>query len=282
MSASILDHIHRRLETLSRSEAAVAAWVLADPGRAVDAAIATVAEEAGVSEPTVIRFCRSLGLAGFRELRMRLVAALQRPETHFHQDVSVADDAAGAAGKVLESSVRALVEVRQLLARMPFEAAVEAMAGARQLVFAGLGASGFVARDAAHKFFRLGLPCSTAADVQTILQHAAIIQPADVYILVSHTGGWPEMVRAARGAVSRGATVVALTDPQSPLATAAGLVFECHPPEDTNVFTPMSSRLVPLALLDALQVALALRLGTTAETNLRLTKEALSHTPSVP
>ncbi|MFT6752733.1 MAG: RpiR family carbohydrate utilization transcriptional regulator, partial [Candidatus Azotimanducaceae bacterium] len=62
---------------------------------------------------------------------------------------------------------------------------------------------------------------------------------------------------------------------QSPLAGQASWVFDCHPAEDTNVFTPMSSRLTQLTLLDALQVALALKLGTSAEENLRLTKRSL-------
>ena len=77
-------------------------------------------------------------------------------------------------------------------------------------------------------------------------------------------------------AAERHARIIALTDPRSPLAAAADLVFACHPVEDTNVFTPMSSRLAQLALLDALQVALALGLGEPAKQNLRASKSALS------
>jgi RpiR family carbohydrate utilization transcriptional regulator len=279
-SSSILNRIDAQLDTLSHAETKVARWVRANPRQTVDASIAAVAAAAEVSEPTVIRFCRSLGMSGFRELRTRLIAALERAESYLHQDVDSADDTADAVGKVLGSAIRALVDLRQLAARMPFEAAVEALSKARQIVFAGLGASGFVARDVSHKFFRLGLPCSTAADAQTILQHAAIAQASDVHVVISHTGGWPELVRATGLARARGATVIALTDPHAPLAAAATLVFECHPPEDTNVFTPMSSRLVQLALLDALQVALALRQGPLAQANLKLAKEALAGQPA--
>jgi DNA-binding MurR/RpiR family transcriptional regulator len=52
-------------------------------------------------------------------------------------------------------------------------------------------------------------------------------------------------------------------------------VFPCHTLEDTNVYTPMSSRLAQLAVLDALQVTLALAMGEPAVENLRLSKEAL-------
>ena len=74
-----------------------------------------------------------------------------------------------------------------------------------------------------------------------------------------------------------GATVIALTDPRAPLAEQSSLVIECHPPEDTNLFTPMCSRLAQLALLDVLQVALALARGEAAQAALRRSKDVLRH-----
>ena len=275
MQHSMNQRIERQLDSLSRSERRVGEWIVANIGRAIDAPIMEVAEAAGVSEPTVVRFCRSMGVSGFRELRTHLIAAQQRPESYLHHDVNAADDAGHAAAKVLESAIHALVGLRGLISGMPFEAAVSSMMAARQLIFVGLGASGHVARDACHKFFRLGMPCSTALDSPTILQQSAIAREEDVYIVMSHTGEWPELIEGMKLARAGGATVIALTDPQSPLADQVSLVFDCHPAEDTNVFTPMSSRLTQLTLLDALQVALALKMGTAAEENLRLTKLAL-------
>jgi RpiR family transcriptional regulator, carbohydrate utilization regulator len=260
---------------MTRSERQVGSWVLANAQRSVDASIMQVAEAAAVSEPTVIRFCRSVGVAGFRELKTRLIAALQRPDSYLHHDVAAEDGPGEATTKVLESSIRALVDLREVVSAMPFEAAADVVLGARQIVFVGLGASGIVAQDACHKFFRLGLACATALDSPTILQQASIARAGDVYVAISHTGHWPELVQGMKLAVQREASVVALTDPDSALAAEASLVFDCHPPEDTNVFTPMSSRLAQLVLLDALQVAVALKMGSEAQDNLRLTKEAL-------
>ena len=277
MSGYILDKIERALDGLSRSEARAARWIVANPRAAIDQPISEVAAAAGVSEPTIIRFCRSVGVSGFRQLKSRLIANLQRPESYLHHDVNTEDSTLDAAGKVLERSIRALVDLREHLQDSPLESAVTAMAVARQLIFVGVGASGIVAQDACHKFFRLGVPCSTALDSQTILQRAAIAQPGDVYIAISHTGSWPELVRAMALAKSNGATVIVLTEPSAPLAQSASLVIECHAPEDTNVFTPMSSRLAQLALLDALQVALALRRGEGAEESLKRSKAVLHY-----
>jgi RpiR family carbohydrate utilization transcriptional regulator len=267
--------IQQQLEHLSPSEQRVGGWIVANMMRAIDASIQEVAEAAGVSQPTVMRFCRSMDTSGFRDLRKHLIAALQQPDSYSHHDVDIEDDSSSAAAKVVESSIRALVDLRSFVGTMPFDDAVLAMRSARQLVFAGVGASGQVVQDARHKFFRLGIPCSAALDAPTMRQQASIAQPNDVYIAVSHMGRWSDLVDSMAVAGSRGATIIAFTDPRSPLAKEASLIFGTHPTEDTSVFTPMTSRLTQLTLLDALQVALALDMGGDAEDNLRQTKLAL-------
>jgi RpiR family carbohydrate utilization transcriptional regulator len=177
--------------------------------------------------------------------------------------------------KVMDASIQALVDMRSALSAMPVDETARAMASARQIAFAGLGASGHVARDACHKFFRLGIPCSSLLDTPMILQFAAITEPDDVLVLLSHTGRWTEFVQAADIAKERGATVVAITNPESDLSKSASIFFPCRVIEDTNVYTPTSSRLGQLALLDALLVALALTLGSAATESLKLSKDAL-------
>ncbi len=272
----MLSRIEQQQQALSAAERRVAAWVLAHPRQALDASVAEVARAAGTSDPTVIRFCRSVGLAGFRELKTRLAEALSRPASYLHRDVSADDGTGDAVAKVMDSSIQALMDMRAAASAMPFEAALQALAAARQLVFVGLGASGSVAQDAAQKFFRLGIPCPVTTDLPTILQLAAVADPRDVLLFVSHSGGWADLARAARTARARQATVIALTDPGSPLAAEATLLFECRTSEDTSLYTPMSSRLAQLALLDALQVTLALRLGEAASAHLRRSKQALA------
>lgn len=276
MNIPITRRIQEQLETLSPAERRVGDWLLSNVAEAIDASIAEVSKAAAVSEPTVIRFCRSFGLSGFRDLRVQLITARQRPASYVHHDVAFTDSGTVAATKVVDSSLRALVEVRELVVAMPFDAAAAALAGARQIVFVGMGASGIVAQDARHKFFRLGVACSVAIDPQTILQQAAVLDARDVVIAISHTGEWPELIEAMGIAGSRGARIITLTDPASRLARAADYVFACHPHEDTSIFTPMTSRLAQLMLLDALQVALALEMGDDAQSHLRHSKETLA------
>jgi RpiR family carbohydrate utilization transcriptional regulator len=272
----MLKRIADTLADLSPAEKRVGRWVLEHPKEAANTTLARLATECETSEPTVVRFCRRVGLGGFRELTIRLTEALSNPASYVHRDVSPDDSTSDAIIKVLDASIQSLIEMRSQLSSMPVDAAVNAMQGARQIAFAGLGASGHVAHDACHKFFRLGIPCTSLRDTTMILQFAAIAAPNDVLVLLSHTGRWDDFVRAARLAKTRGATVIALTNPNSDVAREADLLFPCRVIEDTSVYTPMSSRLAQLALLDAIHVALALAQGDTASDNLRRSKDALS------
>jgi len=271
----MLSEINRVLRQLSPSERRVAEWIVAHPKEATGATLAYIADECGTSEPTVIRFCRHVGLKGFRELGIRLTEALSSPASYVHRDVQPNDTSSDAINKVMDASIKSLIDMKASLSQMPVDEAVEALAEARQIAFAGLGASGHVASDAHHKFFRLGIPCSTLTDTPMILQFAAIAEPNDVLVLLSHTGRWPEFALAARLATERGATVIAITNSESDLARAASILFPAQVIEDTSVFTPMSSRLAQLALLDAIHVALALTHGSSASDRLRRSKDAL-------
>lgn len=271
----MLTFIERRSADLSPAEQKVARWVVDHPRQAASATLAEVAHACGASEPTVIRFCRRVGLGGFRELSIRLTESLSRPVSYVHRDVRPDDAADDAVLKVLDASIRALVDIRAGLSAMPFREAVDAMTNARQIAFAGLGASGHVASDACHKFFRLGIPCSALTDTTLILQYAAIAGAGDVLVMLSHSGRWSELVQPLAIARDRGACVIAFTDPTSPLGAAASVLFAVDAIEDTSVYTPMSSRLGQLALLDALQVALALAQGEQGAAKLRRSKQAL-------
>lgn len=271
----MLNDIQEQTPNLSRAEQRVARWIMRHPRQASRATLAQVAAECGTSEPTVIRFCRSIGLSGFREFTIRLTEDLSRPVSNVHNSVGADDTASDAVTKVMDASIRSLIDMRSILSSLPVEKAVEAMRSARQIGFAGLGASGHVAADACQKFFRLGTPCTALTNTPDILQFAGVLEAHDVLIVISQGGRWPELARAAELSRQRGATVIALTDRKSRLASLATILFPCEGVEDPSIYTPMSSRLAHLALLDSLQVALALVIGDAAVDRLQRSRRAL-------
>ncbi|MEM8984043.1 MAG: MurR/RpiR family transcriptional regulator [Pseudomonadota bacterium] len=267
--------IAAELQELPAAEARVGEWILAHPRETVRASVRRVARAAGTSEPTVIRFCRRFGLPGYRELKLRLAAEIGASDSPMHGQVTVADSPTAAARKVIDQSVAALKLLREHSVELPFAEAATALAAARQVIFAGEGASGQVAADAWQKFFRLGRPCSYANDEPTIRQLAAVTAATDVLVAISHTGESTTLSGAIQLAKAKGALTIAISRSGSPLMRNVDLGFPCSADEDTSLYTPMSSRLVHLAVFDALFVTLALTLGDSAVAALNNAKSAL-------
>ena len=82
--SAILGQIQRSRDGLSPAERRVADHVLAHPRSALNDPIAEIAKAAQVSQPTVIRFCRSLGCEGLSDFKLRLASGLSAsiPLTH--------------------------------------------------------------------------------------------------------------------------------------------------------------------------------------------------------
>lgn len=75
-SFNLVHEIDAALGSLNRSERKVAEVILADPQAATRASIAVLAKAAGVSEPTVNRFCKRFNTAGFPDFKLHLAQAL--------------------------------------------------------------------------------------------------------------------------------------------------------------------------------------------------------------
>lgn len=271
----MLHRIEQNRHSLSAAEGRVADWVLANPQRVVALPLAKIASAAGVSEPTVVRFCRSVGGKGFSDFKVRVAQDLASNAGLVHADVRDGDDATDILAKVMGSSIRELSSLQRNLDVRRIERAVAALVAADCIDFYGVGASGIVVEDAQNKFFRLGTPCIAYRDAPTLLQAAAIADEHHAVIAVSKTGDSLPVVEACLRAGRNGAKVIAVTSPMSPLAAAADIAVLLDVREDTNVYTPMSSRLAQLAVLDVIQVAFAMQLGAPGAEKLQRAKAAL-------
>ena len=271
----MLSKISEQLDSLSAAERKVAEAALAEPKWFVHAAVAEIALRAGVSQPTVIRFCRTLGYKGLPEFKLALSASIsQSGLPYVHAELNIDDDMGNVMEKVLGNTAAALLGARRSLKESELENAVSWLASARRIEFYGVGNSGIVAQDAQHKFFRFGISAVAYSDAHIQLMAAAVLAPQDVLVAVSNSGSSIEILDAAGVAKKNGARLIAITHPDSPLAHVADCVLATAVQEDANLYTPMVSRLLQLAVVDILAIGLALRLGETA--SLQLEKGKLS------
>jgi RpiR family transcriptional regulator, carbohydrate utilization regulator len=275
---SLLDQISERLEGLNKSERKVADVIIADPKAATRMSISTLAAASLVSEPTVNRFCRNFETSGFPDFKIQLAQSLATGTPYVSRNVEQDDSTEEYTDKIFTSTIAAMENARKHINTASIERAVDFLIQAKQISFFGLGASGPVALDAQHKFFRFNLPVTAYDDVLMMRMVAAAAQTGDVIVAISYTGRTREMVEIARLARSHGTTVVGITAEGSPLAEASSVYLSFPTPEDTDKYMPMTSRIVQLTLLDVLATGVTLRRGVDFQAHLKKIKDSLKET----
>ncbi|MCB1776931.1 MAG: SIS domain-containing protein [Candidatus Competibacteraceae bacterium] len=260
---------------LSRAEQRVADYVLSHADDIMHQSIAALASSVGVSQPTVARFCLALGFTGFKEFKLRLVQSLAGGVPFVHRDVGVGDPVSALVAKVLDRTISALMRVRNDLDAEALDQAVHLLANARRIEFYGAGNSGIIAADAQHKFFRLGAPTVAYADAHIYGMAATLLQPGDVVVAISNTGRTRDVLRGVELALQAGASVVAITASGSPLARLSTVALCADVEEDPDTYSPMTSRIAHLAIIDVLAVGVALDRGPELLPQLEKAKQSL-------
>ena len=100
----------------------------------------------------------------------------------------------------------------------------------------------------------------------------------------SYTGRTRELVDVAKLARDNGASVLGLTASNTPLAKVCTHSLDIPLPEDTDIYMPMTSRIIQLTVLDILATGVTLKRGVDFQPHLRKVKESLVATryPSEP
>jgi RpiR family transcriptional regulator, carbohydrate utilization regulator len=249
--------VQAELPTLRKSERKVGNFLLNAPAQVLTMRVADLAAAAVVSEPTVIRFCRALGFDGFQSFKLQLAQFLGSSGNYVQFSVSASYSVADVNRKVFDATIGSLLNVRDEMDPLALEKAIAALSAARRVEFYGFGASGSVAIDAQHKFFRLQV--SAAAYTDPHIQHMSAIslKPQDVVVAISQSGRSKALIQSVNLAREAGATVIGLVPRDTPLATLCDLPIHINVDEDEHVFTPVSSRIAHLVVIDVLAMGVA-------------------------
>ncbi len=259
--SALLSQIQRSRDSLSPAEKRVADHVLAHPRSALGDPIAEIARASQVSQPTVIRFCRTLGCEGLSDFKLRLASGLSATVPLTHTQVTGEDSMLELGVKVLGNTASAILAVRDQLNRDTLGRAVDLLAGAQRIEFYAVGHYGVVADDAQFKFLRFGVPSVSFTHPRLQVLAANVLKPSDVVVVISSSGRIDDLLAVADVARSRGAAVLAITASHSPLARKADVALIVDHVEDVATHVPMVSRILHLLVIDILAVGVAMRKG---------------------
>ncbi|MFI5410497.1 MurR/RpiR family transcriptional regulator [Kaistia sp. UC242_56] len=265
VSTAAIDIVSRieRVETdLSPAERRVAEVVRQDFEAATRLTIADLASKAGVSQPTVTRFCRSVGCRSFNEFKIGLATTLTVAAVYLRSDRVFSDDVGQLAQTIMMRAATTVRETLDQLDTAAVGAAIDAFAKARRIDLYGQGGgSAAMIEDAKLRLFRLGIPVSVYTDGHQMRMSAATLQPGDAVFAISNSGNSRAVIQAVEIAGSFGATTVVMTRPGTPLAKAAGTVIPIVIEEDGNILLPTPSRYAHMAVIDTIAAGVAVKLG---------------------
>lgn len=242
------------------SEKKIAKYILDNVTTVVDLPINELAKVCDTSEASIVRFCRTLGLKGFQELKIRIAASLSKETKKLEGGITDSDDVHDVIQKIANFNKHAIDSTIALLDTDSINKAVDALSNAKKIDFYGVAASGIVAYDAMLKFLRINIPCTAYQDMHIQLTSAANIGLGDVAFGISYSGCTKEIVEAISIAKKSGATTISLSKyGQYPLVKIADINLFVTSEEAMFRSAAMASRIAQLSVIDILFILVARR-----------------------
>ncbi|SFG29038.1 transcriptional regulator, RpiR family [Novosphingobium sp. CF614] len=254
-----LGRIRVALPSMAKSAQRIAEFILERPEDIVGMSVTELSEATGVSEGSVINFCRSIGLSGFQQMKLSLAQEIVQPVQFIHEDLDREDDTETVCRKVFHSGIQALRDTLSVLDPGALARAVDAVRTARRVEIYGIGSSAPIAEDAHYRLIRIGLDARAVTDSHVQAISASRCDPDVAVITISHSGATHETVVATRLAKEAGARTIVVTNfARSPIQAYADIVLFTMARETRFRTEAMTSRIAQLCVVDALVAGLAL------------------------
>ena len=260
---SVADQVRGRMGELSPGERKVARALLSAYPVAGLETVADLAERAGVSPPTVVRFVSRLGFGGYpafqRTLKREVHARMGSPLEQYAQgsDVPTGQDLLPFLATTYATTLT--TSFRELPAS-EFQRGVDLLCDPKRRVHLVGGRFSHVLADYLTAHLQLLRP-GVASVPGDEFARVAFVDGAgaeDVLVVCDFRRHDPSTVRLAQGAAAGGAVVVLLTDPGlSPIGELAEVVL----PTRVESPSPFDSMVPGMALVEALVTAVTEQLG---------------------
>lgn len=215
MTTTILDAMTEQYNTLTRSGKKLANYIFSHTGEAQYLSITSLAESCGVSEASITRFCRALGLSGYNELKLALAKSIH---TNEFGDIIDAPDAI-TTGDTLETTRRKLrdtyiLSLNATIEQMDipaYEQAVDLLYNARKVYCFGQGGSMVMAMEAWARFTTISSKFIHISDTHMQVMSTSLSTPEDVILFFSYSGTTREVLEVLSIAKERQVPVILVT-----------------------------------------------------------------------
>lgn len=284
-SDNIFANISNGYYHFTAAEKRVSEYVLEHKHAVQYMSISELADECGVAEATISRFCRRLKLKGYNAFKLALAkagaeesggvtAVGQVPQAEaVHQEDSIME----LGRKVCSSHVAALNQSLALLHPERINQAVDLMCGAERVYFMGQGGSMLMSMVAANQFSTVSPRFFAVQDSHIQASTVALLSPKDVVMFFSYSGSTKELMEIMGLARNCGAKVILITRfSKSPGAALADVVLQCGSNEGPLQLGSMPAKMAQLFVVDVLFQEFARRDPSSAQRSRERIAEALT------
>ena len=266
--------------TLSNSEKQVADYILKHPEETITMTMASLSKYAGVSEPTILRFCRKLNYNGYQEFKIFLAkggsAAPEESLKIIHEAITPDDTIRDISGKVMNSHILALQETFASMDYGQMEKAAEIIMKSSGVDFFGLGGSGTVAVDVENKFIRTDVRTRVCIDAHIQLMWTSLSRRGHAIVIFSNSGVTSHFRKVMELAKKNKVKLILVTSATDTVLTRlADVVLTVRAREVTYKKEPSSARIAMLSLMDVIVTSIALRNPEHYIDNIYKTRKAL-------
>ncbi len=135
----MIAYLKQNLSTFRKSERLLADWILQNPQKTTKLTIKGLSFLTHVSEPSIVRFCRTVGTKGYADFKLKLTEHLASGQTNSHLDLEAPIAPGALRNHVIDLARQALTECKLELSDEALEYAIYQLSSAPCVVIAALG-----------------------------------------------------------------------------------------------------------------------------------------------
>lgn len=255
MKKPMSEVINSYYPSLTNSEQKVATFVSENLHQVIYYSVTDLADEAGVGETTVLRFCRKIGLKGYQEFKLTIAQNLSENE----KDRNTSEPT-NLVESVSSNTIKAIENTASMISENDLNAAIDMIQGARTIHFFGVGTSGITAQDAKSRLLRIGRRSEAITDPHLQAMSATTLSKEDVVVALSISGSTRDTLESLEIAKETGAKIIAITYySRSPITQFADIVLPGGAKESPLESGSLTAKISQLFVVDLLCTGLALQ-----------------------
>ncbi|MEG6532741.1 MurR/RpiR family transcriptional regulator [Caldibacillus thermoamylovorans] len=254
MELTLLEKVKNNLESVARTEREIAMAILENQEIIQSLTIKDLSKIANVSEASVVRFYKRLGISSFKTFQIELIKEVNSlTNINDFSLLKYNDTPYQLLQKVISNNEYSLYSLRKTINKKDFEKAVEILINSNRIGLYGVGGSSTAAYDANNKFIKIGYSTGMYTDFHTMLAYVSNLNKNDVLILFSTSGKTKEIIEIASFAKKLEIPTIAITaDAKSQLIKLSDISLLYPDIEQDHRLGSITSRIMQLIIVDSL------------------------------